>query len=291
MIVIIADSLRVDFAKKFLTGIFPQETWHEFDAIETHTAPVLATIITGKTPEELGISRGGEAFYKPIPADNIDDILFDYFDSYITISRLIGNRPNKLAPIRKQELKFLHPIPWNAVSNHDDDVLEFVGRKWSMVTNDWWDLIFYHSWLTHGPWGIDDYWEIDIPTLQNSTRWMEKKAKEGDINAIHKWYELGVKDLRSRLVAFKNISNNLETIILTADHGEALGERGRVSHFPYGYDIPELRRVPLLINRDVDIPQDLDHKTLKNWIVEVYKEFELENEAYQRYRERKRSRH
>ena len=48
MILILADSLRYDFATKYLKGIFPEESWGEYRAIETMTPLVLASIATGQ---------------------------------------------------------------------------------------------------------------------------------------------------------------------------------------------------------------------------------------------------
>jgi len=218
MILILADSLRYDFATKYLKGIFPEESWGSFRAIETFTAPVLASVFTGQPPEVTGMVGTGliNAFTKSLPKDACKDTLFDHFDSWITISRLIGNGPKWLPPSRRDNFKFLPPIKWNAVSNNDDDVLEYVGRKWSMATNEWWDLIFYHSWLTHGPWGIDCYGPKELPCVVNTDRLMQRMSRD----ELHNWYKLGVDDFLTRLRAFKEITNNMETIIVFADHGE-----------------------------------------------------------------------
>lgn len=289
MIIVLADSLRYDFAIKYLKGIFPKESWSKFKAIETFTAPVLASIITGKTPEELHIPRDDSAFVTGIDPKYIDDTLFDYFDSYVTISRLIGNGPKLLPPSRRDNFKFLPPIRWNAVSNNDDDVLEYLGRKWSMVTNDWYDLIFYHCWLTHGPWGVDCYGPKEIPPMQNCDRWMERMRRMGDEGKrqLYNWYKLGVEDLASRLRAFHNISNGLETIIVFADHGEVLWEDAPSGHYSGGYDIEVLSTVPIWINREEQIPKDISHTKLKDWIVEMYEKYERNNEDYQKWKRKK----
>jgi len=218
MILILADSLRYDFASKYLKGIFPEESWSSFRAIETFTAPVLASVFTGLPPEQTGMYGQNliDAFTRGLPKEACKDTIFHHFDSWVTISRLIGNGPKLLPPSRRNKFKFLPPINWNAESNNDDDVLEYVGRKWSMVTKDWWDLIFYHSWLTHGPWGIDCYGPKELPCVKNTDRLMNRMPKED----LYNWYKLGVDDFATRLRAFQNISNGLETIIVFADHGE-----------------------------------------------------------------------
>jgi len=56
MLVILWDSLRIDFTEP-LKGIFENETWSSFKTIAGFTAPVVASTMTGKTPEELYKSR------------------------------------------------------------------------------------------------------------------------------------------------------------------------------------------------------------------------------------------
>lgn len=286
MILILADSLRYDFAEKYLKGVFPEESWSSFEAVETFTAPVLASVITGHTPEELGLTGPNmiNAFTASLPKDKCKDTLFDHFESWVTISRLIGNGPKWLPPSRREKFTFLPPIKWNAVTNNDDDVLEYVGRKWSMATNEWWDLIFYHSWLTHGPWGIDCYGPKEIPCIKNTDRLMARMTKE----ELHKWYKLGVDDFKTRLMAFMNITNNLETVITFADHGEALkDEEDATGHFSGGHKIHALSTVPIWINRKETIPDNISHLTIKDWVVKMYKKYELDNSEYQEYKERK----
>lgn len=283
MILIMADSLRYDFATEYLKGVFPEESWSSFDAIETFTAPVIASVFTGLPPEKTGMKGQGliDAFTREIPADACKNLLFNHFESWITISRLIGNGPKWLPPSRREQFTFLPPIKWNAVSNNDDDVLEYVGRKWSYVTDEWWDLIFYHSWLTHGPWGIDCYGPKELPCVVNCDRLMRRQS----IAENHAWYKLGVDDFKTRLMAFKNISRNFETVIVFADHGEDLGEGFGGGHYA-GASLPELRRVPIWINRDEQIPDDISHTTLKDWIVEMYVKYELNNPKYQKLKKK-----
>jgi len=280
MILILADSLRYDFATKYLKGVFPEESWGSFRAIETFTAPVLATVATGKPPEETGV-RG---FLDTVRPEACKDTIFDHFDSWVTISRLIGNGPKWLPPSRRDKFTFLPPIKWNAVTNNDDDVLEYVGRKWSMATNEWWDLIFYHSWLTHGPWGIDCYGPKELPCVVNCDRLMARMPRRKLLD----WYKIGVDDFKTRLMAFKNITNNIETVVVFADHGENLqdGEGGRVGHYG-GSELEELRKVPIWVNRpDVDL-SDIDHTKIKKLCIELHKQFELEDERYMEYKNKK----
>ncbi len=284
MILILADSLRFDFATKYLKGIFPEETWSSFDAVETFTAPVLASVFTGQPPSVTGMTGQGliNAFTKELPKEACEDVLFDHFDRSVTISRLIGNGPKWRPPSRRDKFTFLPPINWNAVSNNDDDVLEYVGRKWSAVTDDWWDFVFYHCWLTHGPWGIDCYGPKELPCVVNCDRLMKRQTIEEN----HAWYKLGIDDFTSRLRGLKNICDNKEVIIIFGDHGEDLGEGGGGGHYA-GSDLEELRKVPIWINRKVDMPKDISHLTLKKFVLDMYEKFEKNNEEYQKWKKEK----
>jgi len=268
MIFILADSLRYDFATKYLKGIFQEESWGTFKSIETLTPIVLASIATGQPPSKTGVKY----FTDTVNPDACEDILFDHFDKYVTVSRLLGNGPGILPPARRQQMKMLHPIKWNAESNHDDDVLEYVGRKYSRATDDHWDLIFYHSWLTHGPWGIDNYGPAEIPCLKNTDNFMKRRTVEQN----KEWYKMGIDDFAIRLRSIRNITGNQETVIITADHGENLGESDEgIGHYA-GSELEELRNVPVWINKKENIPKNLNHLTIKDWIVKMYNKYECD---------------
>jgi len=281
MILILADSLRYDFAEKYLKDIFPEQSWGCFNAVQTFTAPVLASVFTGHPPEITGMKGQAlqDAFIRGLPKEACEDILFNHFDSWITISRLIGNEPKWLPPSRRDNFKFLPPIPWNAESNNDDDVLEYVGRKWSMVTKEWYDLVFYHSWLTHGPWGVDCYGPKELPCIVNCDRLMRRQTIEQN----HKWYKFGIDDFISRLRGLMNISNNMETIIVFGDHGEDLGEGGGGGHYANS-DLDVLKKVPIFINKpNIDL-SDINHMKIKDLCINLHNKYEVDNEEYQKYK-------
>jgi hypothetical protein len=283
-ILVLADSLRNDFATKYLHGIWPEESWGEFDAVETFTSPVLASVFTGQPPEITGMQGQAlqDAFVRGLPENACKDTLFHHFNSWVTISRLIGNGPKWLPPSRRDNFKFLPPINWHAESNNDDDILEYVGRKWSLLTKDWYDLIFYHCWLTHGPWGIDCYGPKELPCVVNCDRLMARQTIEQN----HHWYKIGIDDFITRLRAFHNMTNGLETILCFADHGEDLGEGGGGGHYA-GSDLPELRRVPIWCNRKgVDL-SNMTHMKIKDLCIKLYEKYEKNNPEYQSYKKNK----
>ena len=290
MIVILWDSLRIDTTEP-LKGIFEKESWSQFKTVAGFTAPVVASLITGKTPEELGLNRNTTDFWATLPPEKIDDILFDYFDKYISIGRLIGP-PTQCTPEppvrRDMRYKFLHPIPWNAVSNWDIDIFRYVGMKWSSATDDWWDLIYWHSFVTHGPWSIyDSMGAAESPEVINTDRLMARLA-ERNPKKLRDWYMKGVYYAAETLRALNDITGGNETIICFADHGEALGEEinGRkvTGHFSGMHKHPILGTVPVWINREEKIPDDISHLTLKEWIRDMYIKYERDNPEYQKWK-------
>ena len=286
MILVLADSLRWDFADKYLRDIFPEQSWGCFDAVQTFTAPVLASVFTGQSPELTGMYGQSliDAFTRELPKEACKDTLFDYFDSWITISRLIGNGPKWLPPSRRDNFKFLPPIDWHAESNNDDDVLEYLGRKYSIATNDWYDLIFYHSWLTHGPWGIDCYGPKELPCVVNCDRLMRRQTIEQN----HNWYKIGIDDFISRLRGLMNICNNQEIIIVFGDHGEDLGEGDGGGHYANS-NLDVLKKVPIFVNRpDIDL-SNMTHMKIKDLCIDLYNKYEKNNPDYQDWKKTKES--
>jgi len=291
MIIILWDSLRID-AIEPLKGIFKEESWSKFRSVAGFTAPVVASVMTGKTPEELGLSRDTSDFLAKLDPEKIDDILFDYFDSYISLGRLIGPETSlvPLPPSRRGNYKFMPPIPWNAVSNWDIDIFRYVGMKWSVANDKWWDLIYWHSFVTHGPWSIyDSMGAKESPEVINTDRLM-RRMMEHDPEGLWKWYMKGVYYAAETLRALNDITGGMETIICFADHGEALGEEingvKATGHFPGMHKHPILGTVPIWINRNEKIPEDISHTTIKDFAREMYIKYERDNPEYQKWKEK-----
>lgn len=293
MLVILWDSLRIDFSQHF-KGIFPEESWSSFRTIAGFTAPVIASTITGKTPEELGLSRTSSDFYASLDGTKIDDMLFDHFDSHISVGRLIG-QPTRCIPlppsrIGNAEFSFLPPIKWNAVSNWDVDIYKYFGMKWSGVSSYWKDLIWYHSFVTHGNFSIvDSKGAIESPEIKDGSRVMRSLCFNNP-EGMKKLYMQGVNNAIQILEGLRDISNNMETIICFADHGESFGpmdEMPDVGHFSGMEQHPVLGTVPLWINKKETIPEDINNLNLKEWIVKMYEKYEKNNPEYIEYKEKK----
>jgi hypothetical protein len=105
------------------------------------------------------------------------------------------------------------------------------------------------------------------------------------IEQNHDWYMRGIEDFTSRLRGLMNICDNKETIIVFADHGEDLGEGGGGGHYA-GSHLEELRKVPIWINRKVNIPDNISHLTLKKFVLDMYEKFEKNNPDYQKWRKK-----
>jgi len=289
MILILWDSLRIDCIKP-LKGIFPEESWTKYRTIEGFTAPVIASTMTGKTPEQLGLPRTPDAFFSALNPDAVDDTLFDHFDSHISIGRLIGPGSEicPLPPSRRGTFKILPPINWNAVSNWDIDIFRYLGMKWSMSTKHWWDLIYWHSFVTHGPWSIyDSMGAKESPEVVNCDRLMNRLART-EPDKLLEWYMKGVLYAAESLRSLNDICGGRETIICFADHGEALGEEiggNQVTgHFQGMHEHELLGTVPLWINRKEEIPKGIDNLSMKDWISKMHKKYEVDNKSYQEFK-------
>ena len=249
--------------------------------------------MTGKTPEELDLPRTTDAFWKSLDPEKIDDILFDHFDSHISIGRLIGPGSEicPLPPSRRGKFKILPPINWNAVSNWDIDIFNYVGQKWSTSTDKWWDLIYWHSFVTHGPFSVyDSMGSKESPEVMNCDRLMRRMA-HSDPEGLKQWYMKGVMYAAASLRALNDMCGGQETIICFADHGEALGEEVNgqkvTGHFQGMHKHPLLGTVPVWINRKEEIPKDICNVTMKDWVVEMYNKWEKNNPEYQQWKKMK----
>jgi hypothetical protein len=294
MIIICWDSLRLDACEP-LKGILGEESWTDIPSLDGFTGPILPSIITGKTPEELGIPRTNHAFVSGIDSDKFDDTLFDSFDSYITVSRLIGPDTHPcipLPPSRRGLTKFMPPIKWNAVSNWDVDIWKYVGKKWSSVDPFWTDVIFNWTFITHGNFSVyDSVGAVESPEIKNGTKVMQRLAEQNP-KALRDLYMKGVNYAVETLKGINEICGGKELIICFSDHNEALGEElnGRqvVGHFHGMEKIPGLDRVPVWINKpNVKFPKDMKQTDLKDWIIEMYNTYEKNNPEYIKYKEMK----
>jgi hypothetical protein len=287
MLVILWDSLRIDFTEP-LHGIFPEETWSSFRTIAGFTAPVVASTITGKTPEELGLTRTTSDFLASLKMKPEDDMLFKHFDNYISLGRLIGpeTRCIPLPPSRYGNFKFLPPIEWHAVSNWDPDIYRYFGMKWSKTSPYWWDLIWYHTFITHGNFSIlDSKGAVESPEIRDGSKVMRNLCFNNP-QGMKDLYMQGVNNAVQVLTGLRDICDNQETIICFADHGESFGPMDGmedVGHFSGMEKHPVLGTVPLWINRKEEIPKDINNLNLKDWIVKMYEKYELNNPDYQQY--------
>ena len=292
MIVILWDSLRIDCTEP-LHGIFDKETWGSFRTIAGFTAPVIASTITGVPPDKLGLHNDTRDFYTPLDPTYIKDTLFDHFDSYISFGRLIGPETQccPLPPSRRDnKYVFMPPIKWNAVSNWDIDAWRYVGIKWSMSNPQWWDLLYWHSFVTHGNFSIyDSMGAVESPEIKDGSRVMRNLAFNNP-EGLRDLYMKGVYYAAETLRGFKEMCGDKETIICFADHGESFGPvdgMPDIGHFAGLEQHPVLGTVPLWINRDEEIPKDINNLNLKDWIVKMYEKYEKNNPSYQQWKEKK----
>lgn len=294
MLIICWDSLRLDVIESF-KGILGKESWASVPSLDGFTGPILPSIVCGSTPEELGIPRDDSAFWSGIDPNRIKDTLFEHIGSHITISRLIGPQTmphTKLVPSRRGEMTFMPPIKWNAVSNWDVDIWRYFGKKWSMSNDYWIDSIFFWTFITHGNFSCyDSLGALESPEIKNGGLIMKRLA-EIDPKALRDLYMMGVYNGVETLKGLNEICGGKELIICFSDHNEALGEEVNgikyTGHFHGMEKIPGLERVPVWINKpNIQFPEDFTQSKLKDWIIDMYNKYELDNGEYQQWKQKK----
>lgn len=276
-----------------LHGVFPEESWSSFRTIAGFTAPVISSTITGCTPEELGLKREESDFWAELNKDVIKDMLFDHFEKYISIGRLIGpeTRTMPLPPSRiGHDFPFLKPIKWNAVSNWDLDIYRYFGMKWSGVSPYWWDLIWFHNFFCHGGYSIvDSKGAKESPEIKNCGK-VQKYLCHNNPEGMKSLYMQGVYNALQVLTGLRDICDNKETIICFADHGESFGPMDGLTdtgHFSGMEEHPVLGTVPLWINKKETIPSDINNLNLKDWIVKMRDKYECEGTEYYDWKQKK----
>jgi len=205
---------------------------------------------------------------------------------------LIGpeTRTIPLPPSRVGNFKFLPPIKWNAVSNWDPDIYRYFGMKWSGVSPHWWDMIWYHTFITHGNFSIlDSKGSLESPEIKNGARVMQRLSRD-DPQGMKDLYMQGVNNAVQVLTGLRDICDNEETIICFADHGESFGVMDgmpQCGHYHGMEKHPVLGTVPLWINKKETIPKDINNLNLKDWIVKMYIKYERDNPEYQKWKTQK----
>lgn len=199
-----------------------------------------------------------------------------------------------LVPSRKGKMKFMPPIKWNAKSNWDVDIWRYFGKKWSMTSDYWTDMIFFWSFITHGNFSCyDSLGALESPEIKNGGLIMRRLA-EFNPQKLRNLYMMGVYNAVETLKGLNEICDGKELIICFSDHNEALGEEymGQkvTGHFHGMEKIPGLEKVPLWINKpNVEFPKNMTQIDLKNWIVKMYKKFEKDDPKYKSYKKLKKS--
>ena len=297
MLIICWDSLRLDAIEPF-KGILGEESWNDVPSIDGFTGPILPSVVCGSTPEELGVARDDSAFWSGINPDNIKDTIFDHFDDYITISRLIGPQtmPHTLmVPSRRGKMEFMPPIKWNGVSNWAPDIFRYLGKKWSMADPYWVDMIFFWTFITHGNFSCyDSLGAVESPEIKNGGLVM-KRLQKTNPQALRDLYMMGVYNGVETLKGLNEICGGNELIVCFSDHNECLSEtmNGQLmppGHYKDMHKIPGLERVPIWCNRkDVKFPDNMTQSNIKDWIVELRDKYENTNEEYQRFKNVKKN--
>lgn len=195
-----------------------------------------------------------------------------------------------LPPSRMGKEKFLEPIKWNAVSNWDIDIYRYFGMKWSGVSPYYWDLIWYHTFVTHGNFSVvDSKGAKESPEIKNGMRVMENLSRNNP-EGMKKLYMQGVHNAVQILTGLRDICNDMETIICFADHGESFGVMDgmpQCGHFDGMEEHPVLGTVPIWINKKEHIPKDINNLNFKDWVVKMRDKYESEGTEYWEWKQKK----
>ena len=107
-------------------------------------------------------------------------------------------------------------------------------------------FLWVHYMDTHIPWNPPEYKPREAALLSLKLRrnhWKKGNLSEKDIELAKELYSEECKYLDSHLIRL--LQTDVDYIIITADHGDLLGEYGCFSH--PNMKVPELLHVPLLI--------------------------------------------
>jgi len=277
VVLIVADSLRWDFASTMMFGqLFREETWGRARTHGTYTAQCMPTILTGDA------DHGNKNFLRELSAS---DSLAHGRDVKM-FSEVFGGED---AVLRFENIE--------AESYSDSSeyrVLEWLNSRTALP-----ELTVYHSLITHWPFGMGNGGDSEF-------REMGEMFEDG--NAQYEWsrenYRKGVTAMRQRVQQIEKKFGKDHLILLTADHGEMLQERGLESHVNQmdGYDnwgrnweiVDESvewnpvdknqwsTEVPVVLNRDVDF-FPTEKMTLEDIrpIVEIVLSGELNYDPYE----------
>ena len=271
LILITCDSLRYDFAKNHLDGIFEEQTFSKIHTLDTRTALNLPTMFTGLPKEE-------HKSLHPWEPVQYEDCLFDHLNSWCTVSRYLGwsrdhevvsreLEPHAYTRMNDQPHMY-HPLDFRPVSMNDNDIFEFVNRN--EKTKEW-QLINYWSWITHYPYGIANLAHRTCPAIMHEEKLLHRLDKE----KRDMWYTQGVLEMKDRIRSIRNMTDDV--IVVTSDHGEALGEDGIFGHPRLGMGgklYPPLAEVPFIINRTCDnIPKEFKQTEFKDIVIKLLEEY------------------
>lgn len=207
---IVADSLRFDYATSHMVGeLFEEESWNRAIAHDTYTAACMPTILSGSK------NHGNTDFLRRIKPTS--SLLHDH--ESVMWSHTFGNEKSMLKFGKKDQFDIR-----GFEDNTEHEILD-----WLEYEDELPELVVYHSMITHWPFGTGKGGEEDIEFEDGI--YIDDKRK---YNWTHENYRIGVNDMIERVQEIADIleyfTNDDWTIILTADHGEGLGENGVRGH-------------------------------------------------------------
>lgn len=271
---VIADSLRWDFADH-LEGIFEdrydRETWSRVVTPETFTAPCVSTILTGVDPEDHGVkdwNAGSLSF---------EDNLVQKYDATM-FSPVFGDHDKKRI-IEIPKTTTIGLPKYSRTERPEQRVKDFLDTTSldEFIDDTGTDLVIYHSFITHAPWGTGGTEDATMIEFSNNPEYY-----------THERYRRGPEDFVSWMRKLLEESfDDDDVIIIVGDHGEGLPrdddidyighmerirEEGEVVDYESVTKTPESTHVPLIVNRDLDLPEKIDLKDVRAIVESLLKD-------------------
>lgn len=277
VLLITIDSLRVDYVMNIYLDIFELSdgTFIFSNAIapSTHTSPSFLSILSGECPCKYGdwfsaysdkraiISEiFQENGYRTFAINSNPYISktfkfnrgFDFFEDNLKLSKKIGLKRKVNLICRR--IKPIFKDPYEPGYKINNQVFQFLSKKDKTKPY----FLWVHYMDVHGPYvkkdGIAFINRIKGALLWHKALYKAKKMTQKDIEVFKTTYKNGVKNVAQYIKALINGIDLSDTVvIITADHGDYLGEHRLFGHVFELYE--EVLRVPLIFKLPSSIGQ------------------------------------
>ena len=250
VLLIIADALRYDY---FLKSKIP-EIWKgvffKCYTDQIHTGRAVPVLLTGRRRENILLRETRTSKRNPettfLEQTEIRTItawdIFEIKGYYLGYINLDWEHQTREQLLKANQISLFESFP--AIKNLE----ELLKREPFFGV--------LHFWSTHSPYGFGKF----PRNCEKIYKKCYELLKEGNVEELHKIYKHGVEGFERQMKVLREILEERDLlqrtlVVITADHGEALGESGRFGHaaaiWEDGKRLEELRRkeiqeIPLL---------------------------------------------